>query len=335
MNLALWGQKDRQLSVRLSRRSESPTGQGIWVYAPDFFLQNSQPWYQGESPVDLRLRQNPTLSLAGREVVGPDWQRFAEDHAQVLKSVEKLRVQKLVPYVCEEWRLTRQVDLTDFLSANKDGVATRGWIQDSVVYGFEYDGEGAVGITPEILFERDGDTVRTMALAGTAPVESPSLLENAKEFLEHQIVIESIVQSLTPLGEVEVGSTQETVMGMLKHLRTPIELKLNREIQFEELVNVLHPTAALGGWPKREALEWLSNKEIEQPRGRFGAPFGFVNGDRWLCSVLIRGVQFSGYNLRLYTGCGVVRGSKLQSEIDELKLKRCALLAGLGIASES
>jgi menaquinone-specific isochorismate synthase len=170
-----------------------------------------------------------------------------------------------------------------------------------------------------------------MALAGTGKLDGPNLLDDKKERYEHEVVIEHIVRELGTWGKADVGQTEERAFGMLKHLYTPIQLKLTREISFMDLVVHLHPTAALGGWPRQPAVEWLERQEFHVGRKRFGAPFGYADGDEMMCVVAIRGLQWWGKRARLSAGCGVVEGSVALREWQELELKRRATSHALGL----
>jgi menaquinone-specific isochorismate synthase len=195
--------------------------------------------------------------------------------------------------------------------------------EDRYSYGFEFEGEGLCGVTPELLFSVSDGRLKTMALAGTGPAGGPSLLQDPKERHEHQLVIEYLAEALKPWGEFTAGSTGEKTYGVLKHLRTPVEVKLNRVPDFMHLAARLHPTAALGGWPRQPAWHWLEAQSFHATRSRFGAPFGFVDGrgEKMLCVVAIRSVQWKDNCARISAGCGVVRESETLREWQELQLK--------------
>jgi menaquinone-specific isochorismate synthase len=206
-----------------------------------------------------------------------------------------------------------------------------------ISYGFEFEGEGMCGITPEVLFRVREGSLETMALAGTAALGAPSLLDDPKERREHQLVIENLTTELAAWGHVETGPTAERDFGRLKHLHTPIRVRLSRSPEFETLCDILHPTAALGGWPRKPAWQWLSEQPFHRSRRRFGAPFGFVRhddheGEERFCVVAIRGLQWQGREAQIHAGCGVVEGSVAEREWQELALKREAIHRNLGIS---
>ncbi len=173
----------------------------------------------------------------------------------------------------------------------------------------------------------------TMALAGTRALNGPSLLEDPKEMHEHRIVVEGMVERLAPLGQVTVGETQELELPTLAHLYTPIEVVPNRSVAFAEWVSALHPTAAIGAWPKEEGWCWLLDQPNADERGRYGAPFGFIPPDReaGTCLVAIRNVQWANGEAKLLAGGGIVAASQVDREWREFNAKLDSIQEALGL----
>ncbi len=209
--------------------------------------------------------------------------------------------------------------------------------EGSRIYGFWTEGsdaEGLLGASPEVLFEVDahGD-LETMALAGTAPKsEGWSVLWNSeKDQREHRHVIDDIRERIGRFGHVSVGSTHVCELPTLFHLRTRIRLQTAACVPFEDWVEVMHPTAALGGYPREASARWLREHDRGTGRGRFGAPFGVKQGDgSGVCLVGIRSVQWNAERTRLFSGCGVLKGSDADREWRELAHKRSSVKRMLG-----
>jgi len=293
-------------------------------YAPDFALTSATPWLVGQELEVGALRE--AAAWPGRlQVIDPPSKiAFAQMHGDLLARIASGRLAKAVPAVCETylWE-SEQRRLPVCLGHGGSGFS----------YGFSFGQEGMTGVTPELLFHVEGSRLTTMALAGTGAIDGPSLLLDKKERHEHDLVIGNIVEALIPWGSPAVGETVERHLGRIKHLYTPITVEFfGLRPQFEELVAALHPTAALGGWPRQEAMTWLQEQDFHRRRRRFGAPFGFVDGDaEMLCVVGIRGLQWLGLRAEIWTGCGVVAGSVAEREWNELALKRAATQAHLGL----
>jgi menaquinone-specific isochorismate synthase len=290
--------------------AQRPSGDPVF-YAPDFFLRSERPWLRFERTVFRREFSLPTSSEKLR-FVEPGRESFLQRANALLQAISEKRLQKAVPV---EFAVSdaRSIEIPALRLPDIDTV---------IPYGFWTMSEGMIGATPEILFQLEGRKLTTMALAGTASLAAPSLLENPKERHEHELVIRDVEQSLRPFGVVHVGETQEKFLPTLKHLFTPIEVELAAETSPEVFVKALHPTAALGGFPREQARRWLEAQPEAAFRRRFGAPFGFVDGDSAFFVVAIRNVQRFEQKIWLGSGCGVVAGSVPEKEWDELKLKR-------------
>jgi len=87
-----------------------------------------------------------------------------------------------------------------------------------------------------------------------------------------------------------------------------------------DAVRALHPTPALGGFPREAARNWLREHEgIE--RGRYAAPFGWLTRTGGEFYVAIRSALLRDDRAWLYAGAGIVRGSEPDREFEETELK--------------
>jgi menaquinone-specific isochorismate synthase len=229
--------------------------------------------------------------------------------------------------------------------------------------------QGLIGATPELLFDLDAttDKLKTMALAGTrkASLESSApLLVDPKERHEHRLVVDFLLQQLNQLsniGPVACSETYVSQTGELCHLRADIEVSTvtghrscsdeagwAKHTQFiKRLVELLHPTPALGTAPHAAAFSLLKILDKGKPRGRFGAPFGLLTPDgNFRALVAIRNLQWGSFkgtydnrndshncdiSAFIGVGCGIVADSQLEGEWRELTLKLqsiCNLFSG-------
>ena len=310
-------------AVRPIGWSAAPTPHGLAFFSSTFFLNDSpQPWLCGERvpwPSVSDFIPAPTLRSVRAAEAGP----FFVEHREILAQLHQGSLRKLVPFVRDELVAREPWSWRHFAQAFADPGSL-------CAYGWQVGESGLCGVTPEVLFHVRSGVLQTMALAGTGTADGPSLLADRKERLEHEVVVDHLQNDLRALGAVTVGATREQAFAALKHLLTPITVALRARPDFVDLVTRLHPTAALGGWPRAEALRWLAQGD-RRARGRFGAPFGVVDGDDMLCVVAIRGVQWEGERAWLSAGCGVVAGSVAEREWQELRLKQRATAARLGL----
>lgn len=321
-NLAWLRDAQSKKALHVMAKKAEPTPGRLSFFAPDFALNDAEPWLTGE---EIQWPEPwPTELPALRHRIEPSAADFDRLHEEILKRIENGEFEKVVPIVCEDLEYATPLQPSMFPKAFETQPS-------QYSYGFAFGDEGLAGITPELLFCVENGNLKTMALAGTGPADGPSLLEDQKERREHSLVIDHIVRELSVWGRASVGDTIEKTYGPLKHLYTPIHMGLPAPPSFMELVVRLHPTAALGGWPRRPAVEWLEQQQFHVARKRFGAPFGFQDNDVMKCIVAIRGLQWQGRRALLSSGCGVVNGSQSLREWKELALKRGSVQRNLGL----
>jgi len=121
-----------------------------------------------------------------------------------------------------------------------------------------------LGATPETLMKIEGLQFSIMALAGTQEYKnSLSVVWEEKEKQEQQIVTDYIKNSIAPfVNRIAVSEVETVKAGNLVHLKTMISANLNsRKSNLESIISVLHPTPAVCGMPKKEAMEFILKNE--------------------------------------------------------------------------
>ncbi|WP_428911239.1 isochorismate synthase [Niallia sp. Krafla_26] len=212
---------------------------------------------------------------------------------------------------------------------------------NSFIFAFESNGDCFMGATPERLVKKEGDQVFSACLAGSiARGKSEkedlqlgnTLLDDKKNRIEHQYVVDMIREAMNDTcSKVCIPeSPQLFKLKHIQHLYTPVVGKVNPNTSLLDLVKRLHPTPALGGLPKNEAL--IKIREVEElDRGFFGGPIGWFdhkgNGD---FSVAIRSGLIQGNEASIFAGCGVVEDSESESEFEETNIKFKPMLSALG-----
>ncbi|MGA9525013.1 MAG: isochorismate synthase [Myxococcaceae bacterium] len=191
------------------------------------------------------------------------------------------------------------------------------------------DGACFLGATPETLLRVEDGFLKTEALAGTlAPgQQAPS----AKEVREHDVVVEGIRAALEVGSQwVEAEATPSLhSFGPLVHLRTQIVARLISGTTLATLVGALHPTPAVGGLPRKEALDFLRLHEGFD-RGWYAGAVGWVDSRRAHLCVGLRSALVRGRELRVFAGAGLVAGSDPDAEWIETARKAEAVLSVFG-----
>lgn len=301
-------------------------------YFPDFFLHSQEPWFSCEHNRIISIREFlERLSTQTHPLPPIQWQipykeLFQATFQELKVKFQQNELRKAVPFIFARGEGSMQ---NERLHTCLKSLVTYALRSPVFLYGFWDETEGMLGATPELLFEQETkgeNRVKTVACAGTksAATSSAELLNDPKERAEHALVVEGIRESLSQLGEVSVGERRVAVLPTLKHLLTPIELK--GRFVFSQLVRALHPTPALGAFPKEAGERWLRSYEQQITRKRFGAPVGCMTVEGSLyCYVGIRNIQWEKHNLFLGAGCGVVPESQCEKEWQEIELKLRAI----------
>jgi menaquinone-specific isochorismate synthase len=201
--------------------------------------------------------------------------------------------------------------------------------------------DGFVGASPELLVSRTGDVVRSQPMAGTAPRSGdPSadarlaagLLASAKDREEHQITIDMAHDTLLPWCSYLDYEAEPSVVAVanVQHLATLVQGRLSRPApSVLELVAALHPTPAVAGSPRDDAVAWIAAHEGFD-RGRYAGTSGWVDArgnGTW--AVTLRAAELDGPTARVVAGVGVVPDSDPLAELAETSAKFEALLTAL------
>ncbi len=306
----------------------------------DFFVSD---FFGRQNPIVLRPQHtrvigndsvNQQLLMETGAVFQPDWQppsfaQFELIFHQIMAKISRGELTKAVPVVFETATQVPDRDQIWYSFMNLLKMPAQ-----LTPYGFWALDRGLLGATPEMLLRQESETeFQTVAVAGTRSTESAtSLLKSPKDLAEHQIVVEDILQRLKVFGSVKKSPVREVAFGSVFHLKTELTLTSKKPVGFFEVLKQLHPTAALGAFPRDPGLQWLSDHPSSAERGRFGAPFGYLD-DRGLGSawVAIRSLEWQGNGSRIGSGCGVVAASQLEAEWAELQLKRTTVKKNLGL----
>ncbi|MDV2582133.1 isochorismate synthase [Alkalibacillus haloalkaliphilus] len=211
----------------------------------------------------------------------------------------------------------------------------------SYIFVIENNNNAFIGATPERLVEVNRGELQSACLAGTTSRgqtvdedewKALELLKDDKNLEEHQYVVKMIKDSVSPLCDTLSIPNQPMIrkLSKIQHLFTPVSGSLKESVTIFDALKALHPTPALGGEPRQEAMEFIQHNEPLE-RGWYAAPIGWVdenlNGE---FAVAIRSALLTGHKARLFAGCGIVSDSDPKAEYDETNLKFSPMLGALG-----
>lgn len=301
-------------------------------YVNDFDLSHPKPWkvpYEYFCAPDLKAL---TVQVNGGGTPLIEWEAlgigvFQNVYEDIKEDIFAGTLEKSVPVLTENGSLVGG-QIETLLHTLEELPAA------FFSYGIRQGDHGLLGATPELLFALHGRKLETMALAGTTAVKMSDAFEHdPKEIHEHEFVARYLVQKLSALGEVRRDPRELLNLGTIAHFLSPIHVELELPPDLDELVRLMHPTPALGSFPRNEkALGKLRNyrNQLKAPAA-FGAPFGVKMDNFSHFVVAIRNLSWEGNRVFLPSGCGVVRESLFENEWRELSLKRQAVKLLLGL----
>lgn len=188
-----------------------------------------------------------------------------------------------------------------------------------------------VGASPELLLAVDGSDVRLNPLAGSArrgegkndATVGKMLIESAKDRAEHALVVDDLVARLEPLTSELSYSREPSLrrMATVQHLSTEISGTLADGVSALSVLGSIHPTPAVGGTPRAEALSFIDKAEGID-RGWYAGGVGWINpGGSARVALALRCGLVTGDTARLYAGNGIVADSDPAAELIETRLK--------------
>ena len=203
-------------------------------------------------------------------------------------------------------------------------------------------GDVFFGCSPERLFARLGRVLHTEALAGTAPRgKNPEedrqlehgLLSDSKNIHENRLVLKDIRDRLDPLCESLEADRSHSVVKLksIQHLRYLVRGVLKKGLSDGQLLSLLHPTPAVGGSPRADAMAFIEHRE-GYSRGLYAGVCGMVAPDKTELSVSIRSallktVFADSQQLSLFAGAGIVQASDASDEWQELNNKTATVMS--------
>lgn len=212
---------------------------------------------------------------------------------------------------------------------------------ESYLFGLEWHDLLFFGASPERLVKVENGRAYSSCVAGSiqrgkTPEEDEaygqSLLNDPKNGGEHQYVVDMIAETFRKnCVEMKIPDGPRLLkIRDIQHLYTPVEGQLNDEATILQLTKHLHPTPALGGVPRIEAMSAIRKYE-PMNRGLYAAPIGWLDAEgNGEFAVAIRSAALIKDKAYLYAGGGIVADSEPQSEYEETLVKFRPMLRALG-----
>lgn len=287
----------------------------------------------------LHIAQVQERPLFEKPMVIEKIERNVPEYLQAVRSVKREishgHVDKVV--------ISRSIEL-DFEETVSSGSALYYSLQEqpeSYTFVLENESDTFMGATPERLIRKDAGKIYSAGVAGSVRRGKDlgedqrlgqALLSDEKNREEHAYVVSMIEEVISPLCTALDVPNQPKLLKIrdIQHLFTPIQGEAKSTADLLSFVHALHPTPALGGTPRKEAVDLI--RELEQmDRGYYAAPIGFVDAeDNGEFVVGIRSALLKGGKAILYAGGGIVSESDPLAELEETNVKFRPMLRVLG-----
>ena len=202
------------------------------------------------------------------------------------------------------------------------------------------DGTAFAGASPELLVRRAGSKAFAQPMGGSVARGATdmederleqALIASSKDVSEHRVVSRFVLEAMRPFARTVESRGPEVVrFTNIQHLATSVEADLHEPAaDLLTLAAALHPTPAVGGWP-RDAADRLIDELEGMERGWYAGAVGWIDGrgDGELAVALRCGLLWED-GARLYAGVGVMGDSDPARELEETELKFKALLTAL------
>jgi isochorismate synthase len=284
--------------------------------------RGSLPTPELKKRITALLNKLPLQSNVG---TSPEKEHFLHLVAKGIQAIEAGDLEKIVA------ARTKMIPLPSEFDLGKTLAKLLSSYPHSFVNFFHLPGIGTwIGASPEVLIETKRDYFYTMSLAGTQPAQGDNPLKSAawtqKEIEEQALVSRYIVDCFKTirLREYEEHGPKTVLAGNLLHLRS--DFRVNTQTTgFSNLGSVmlglLHPTSAVCGMPRKEAITFL--KKEEGWNRNFYAGFLGPVGIEQETSIYVnlRTASLHQTHALLYAGAGVTEDSVPEKEWEETELK--------------
>lgn len=287
---------------------QSSTKTVLKTQNPDFVFKQPHPI---KAPTYLKMQKHT-----------PSEENWDQSIETILKAIQAKKIQKVVL----ARKSTFEIQGNPFGWLNKLIAESS---LNSTVFALQKNASSLfLGATPEMLYERKNSLLFTESLAGTrrrgtSLSEDLKLAEelkkNAKENKEFSLVKEFLFSTLPALCEEFSCDSLDSLVqtSKVQHLYNSFQGTLKPTIQDSTLLSLLHPTPAIGGFPRKDALAMIDALE-DFDRGLYAGAIGWVSPNHSSFAVAIRSALIENGLLHTFAGTGIVEGSISSREWLEL-----------------
>lgn len=311
---------------------------GLIPFDPDAPAQLAVPdrWVREDIP----LPADDTMEQpAPSRVDGEDNEGYRSSVARAVELMNRGKLDKAVLARLLRVRYEQELNLPRLFDT------LRAQQQRATVFSAQLpNGNYLMGASPELVFQTEGSSFRTVPLAGSAArTAAPgstddaqigeALMRSAKDRAEHATVVNDIRQRLEALTvQMDVPAVPSLISTpQLWHLSTPVTGQLLPGVSSLQAARAIHPTPAICGTPTQVARELIEKLEPFD-RGFFGGLVGYMDArgqGSWY--LVLRCAEVAPQEATLFAGAGIVKDSTPAGEHAETATKLGTFARALGL----
>ncbi len=210
------------------------------------------------------------------------------------------------------------------------------------MYHIKLNQREIIGSSPEMLMRLENGIVESYPIAGSRPRgKTPEedqqleddLLSDEKELAEHLMLVDLSRNDIGKISKRDSVNVDEFYgirkFSHIQHIVSHVTGKIKEEYDSVDAFMSLFPAGTLSGAPKIRAMEIINDKE-KYARGPYGGAVGYfsLNGNADF-AITIRTLTTYNERAEIQAGAGIVYDSVPQTEYEETRKKRQALVQAL------
>lgn len=336
-NINIVIQKSKQVEI-LKNLSNLNNTQGFLIHP---FNKNDFPIYLLKPDIyiseksDLNYHINELKNLKFTIEENPNFQAHITSKPKYFKQIQELK-NAFVAENISKIVLSRIISIKPF----NHGKRVKAFIRlinqypSAFVSFFNIPGKECwMGASPESIINRMDNHYQVDSIAGTQKITFTNIADHSwtlKEYEEQRLVSQYIQDILKKnnIDEFSILGPENYSTGNLVHLKTIFSFPFfSAKTHLSKILNKLHPTPALCGYPKEKSLKQIKQVELHN-RLYYSGFLGPVNLNNELkLFVNIRCCKFATKNTFLFVGGGILPESNPALEWNETELKSETLLS--------
>lgn len=225
---------------------------------PTYFIPLSEA-EEFEYSVDSFLREQQASTSFNYKTLPQDKEGYMEVLNKTIAALNDSSLQKIV--ISKEIQLLLEECNESYLLAVFQRLVKEYF--SAFNYLFYHPDQGFwMGATPEQLITAERNQLKTVALAGTQLYQGNMHVGwGEKEDMEQQYVEDAILDAIQPFcTQIKASEKYTKKAGDLLHLNTDISAVFTPS-NLQKIVETLHPTPAVCGYPKKEAINFILKHE--------------------------------------------------------------------------